>query len=87
MVAHHTVGGCNLRPGDLIGTGTISGPEGDSAGSLIELTEGGKAPLALPSGETRTFLEAGDRLRISAHAHRPGFASIGFGGCTGEVIG
>lgn len=87
MVAHHTSGGCNLRPGDLLGTGTISGEAPGSEGSLLELTRGGAEPIRLPTGEQRTFLEAGDRLRIAARASRAGFASIGFGSCTGEVVG
>ncbi|MFN7177078.1 MAG: fumarylacetoacetase, partial [Thermaurantiacus sp.] len=73
--------------GDLLGTGTISGPEAGSEGSLLELTEGGKRPVALAAGETRTFLQAGDRLTLLARAERRGFASIGFGECTGEIIG
>jgi len=86
MVSHHTVGGCNLRSGDLFGTGTISGEADGAEGSLLELTSGGKNPITLPTGETRTFLQSGDRLRISADAKREGFATIGFGDCTGEVI-
>ncbi|TPE61137.1 fumarylacetoacetase [Sandaracinobacter neustonicus] len=86
MLAHHTVNGCNLMPGDLFGTGTISGEADGSEGSLLELTQGGKAPITLPSGETRTFLQDGDRLRISAVARADGFASIGFGECVGEVL-
>lgn len=86
MVAHHTVGGCNLNAGDLFGTGTISGEADGEEGSLLELTSGGKNPIALPAGETRTFLQAGDRLRISAEARRAGFATIGFGDCIGEII-
>jgi fumarylacetoacetase len=87
MVAHHTSGGCNLLAGDLLGTGTISGEADGSEGSLLELTEGGKRPIELPGGETRTFLQDGDTLRISAEARRPGFATIGFGDCVGEIIG
>lgn len=87
MVAHHTSGGCNLRAGDLFGSGTISGAEAGTEGSLLELTGGGANPVRLPSGETRTFLEAGDRLRLAARATRPGFAAIGFGPCVGEVVG
>ncbi len=87
MLAHHTSGGCNLRPGDLLGSGTISGEAQDAAGSLLELTQGGKQPLALPTGETRTFLEAGDRIILIARAERDGFAPIGFGECAGEIIG
>jgi len=87
MVAHHSCGGCNLRAGDLFGTGTISGADPQAAGSLIELTMGGKQPLTLANGETRTFLQPGDRLRIAARASRPGAASIGFGDCSGEILG
>ncbi len=87
MVAHHTVGGCNLRPGDLFGTGTVSGADDGSEGSLLEMTYGGKKPIVLPTGETRTFLEDGDRVRITAHAAREGARSIGFGECVGEVVG
>ncbi len=87
MVAHHSSGGCALRAGDLLGTGTISGSTPGSEGSLLELTKGGKQPITLPNGETRTFLEDGDRLRISATAVRQGFRSIGFGSCRGEIIG
>lgn len=87
MVAHHTSGGCNLLAGDLFGTGTISGPNRDQAGSLIELTMGGKDSITLPGGETRAFLKTGDRLRIAATASAPGAAGIGFGRCVGEVIG
>jgi fumarylacetoacetase len=87
MLAHHTSNGCNLRSGDLLGTGTISGPDPGSEGSLLELTEGGGRPLALPGGATRAFLEAGDRLILAARAEREGFATIGFGECAGEIIG
>ena len=87
MVAHHACGGCALRAGDLFGTGTISGSAPGSEGSLLELTQGGKRPIALPNGETRAFLEDGDLLRISASASRPGFATIGFGRCEGEIRG
>lgn len=86
MIAHHTVGGCNLQPGDLLGTGTISGPERTMCGALLETTQGGKAPLALPNGESRTFLEDGDEVFMSAHARRDGFASIGFGACHGAIV-
>jgi fumarylacetoacetase len=87
LLAHHTSGGCNLMPGDLLGTGTISGADPSAGGSLLELTDGGTRPLALPGGETRTFLEAGDRLRIAAYGERQGFARIGFGECVGEILG
>jgi fumarylacetoacetase len=87
LVAHHTVNGCNLRPGDLLGTGTLSGEARDSFGSLIELSQGGKAPLMLSSGETRSFLEDGDEVIMTAHAMREGFRIIGFGECRGRVAG
>jgi fumarylacetoacetase len=87
MVAHHSSNGCNLMPGDLLGTGTISGEAVEAAGSLLELTQGGKQPLTLPTGETRTFLEAGDCVRLAARAEREGFATIGFGPCVGLVLG
>ncbi len=87
MVAHHSVGGCKLNAGDLFGTGTISGAADGEEGSLLELTQGGKQPITLPTGESRTFLQEGDRLRISAEARRAGFATIGFGECIGEVVG
>ena len=85
MVAHHTSNGCDLHAGDLLGTGTISGPTRDSFGSLMELSGGGREPVALPGGETRCFLEDGDQLTLSARAARGGFRTIGFGPCTGIV--
>lgn len=85
MIAHHTSNGCNLRPGDLLGTGTISEPLITGYGSLLEITEGGRRPVTLPSGETRSFLEDGDEVSLWAHAHAPGFVSIGFGCCSGTV--
>jgi len=85
QVAHHTVTGCNLRPGDLIASGTISGPDKESRGSLLELTWRGTEPLALPSGETRTFLEDGDELAITGFAERDG-VRIGFGEVSGTVL-
>jgi fumarylacetoacetase len=86
MVAHHSVGGCNLRAGDLLGTGTLSGPEPAQAGSLLELTAAGKRPVSLPSGETRTFLEDGDAITLRAWCERPGCARIGFGTVSGKVL-
>jgi fumarylacetoacetase len=85
MVAHHTSGGCNLEAGDLIGTGTISAPDG--VGSMLELTRGGREPATLPSGETRRFLDDGDEVIFRAHARREGFVQIGFGECRGRVVG
>jgi len=86
MVAHHTVSGCNLQAGDLLGTGTMSGPQPHQAGALIELTGGGKQPLVLPNGEQRTFLEDGDRVTLRGWCERPGAARIGFGACEGTVL-
>jgi len=86
LIAHHTMGGCNLRPGDLLGTGTLSGPEPSQAGSLLELTEGGKRPIRLSNGETRTFLEDGDSITLKAFCERPGARRIGFGECTGTIL-
>jgi fumarylacetoacetase len=85
MVAHHTSNGCNLIPGDLIATGTLSGSTRSAQGSLIEITEGGKVPLQLPNGESRTFLADGDEIIMRAFCERPGCARIGFGECTGVI--
>jgi fumarylacetoacetase len=87
LVTHHTSNGCNLCPGDLLGTGTLSGAAEDSFGSLIELTYGGKQPLALPSGESRTFLEDGDEVIMTAYALALGRARIGFGECRARIVG
>jgi fumarylacetoacetase len=86
IVTHHASNGCNLSPGDLLGTGTISAPTPDGFGSLIELTEGGKSPLSLPTGETRTFLEDGDEVILRASASAPGRVTIGFGECRAIVL-
>ncbi len=86
LVAHHTVNGCNLAPGDLLGTGTLSGPTLDQAGALIELTTGGKNAIELPGGEKRTFLEDGDTLTLSAWCERPGAVRIGFGEARATVL-
>ena len=86
MVTHHTVNGCNLQPGDLLGTGTLSGPTLDSACALIELTVGGKHPLKLKNGETRTWLEDGDTIILRGWCEKPGAARIGFGECVGTVL-
>jgi fumarylacetoacetase len=85
LVAHHTCGGCNLRPGDIFGTGTISGPSEDTLGSLLEISAGGRQPGTLASGETRRFLEDGDTVIMRAHCRRDGFAAIGFGECRGTI--
>ncbi len=86
MVAHHTVNGCNLRPGDLLGTGTQSGPTPEEAGSLLELSLGGKQPMRLPNGETRSFLEDGDAVILRAAAEGAGRPRIGFGECRATVL-
>jgi fumarylacetoacetase len=86
LVAHHTIGGCNLRTGDLLGSGTQSGPLPGQGGSLLELSLGGKQPLQLPNGETRTFLQDGDTVILRGRCQRPGFRSIGFGDCAGTVL-
>ena len=86
LVTHHAVNGCNLRPGDLLGTGTLSGPEEGQQGALIEITRSGKDPLGLPNGETRSFLEDGDTVILKAWCEREGAARIGFGEATGTVL-
>jgi fumarylacetoacetase len=85
MLTHHASNGCNLSPGDLLGTGTISGPEKESWGSLIELTFRGREKIALPTGETRGFIEDGDEILFRARCERPGRVTIGFGECRGVV--
>jgi fumarylacetoacetase len=85
MVAHHSSNGCNLQPGDLFGTGTISGPEPGSFGSLMEISAGGKTPIELPTGEIRSFLEDGDTVTLTAHAKREGCRTIGLGSVSGTV--
>jgi fumarylacetoacetase len=87
MLAHHASNGCNLRPGDLIASGTVSGAERESAGCLLERTWRGTEPLTLPSGETRRFLESGDTVVIRAFCEKNGAARIGFGECRGSIQG
>lgn len=84
MIAHHSGNGCNLRSGDLLATGTISGPSPQSAACLLERSETG--PLALSNGESRTFLEDGDVVWLCGTAERLGWRSIGFGDCSGEIL-
>jgi len=86
IVAHHTSNGCNLQPGDLIGTGTLSTAEPTGFGSLLEISRGGREPFGLPGGETRSFLEDGDELILSARCEAEGATPIGFGSCTGRVL-
>ncbi len=96
FVAHHTVNGCNLQPGDLLGSGTVSGPDPASRGCLLELTWDGvdpatkkpkpRKPVQLPGGETRTFLQDGDEVIFRVWCERPGFRRIGFGECRGVIL-
>jgi fumarylacetoacetase len=85
MIAHHTSNGCNLRTGDLIASGTVSGASDESLGCLLERTRRGQNPLELPGGETRKFLADGDEVVFRACCERPGFARIGFGACAGTI--
>ena len=86
MIAHHAVGGCNMRPGDLVGSGTQSGPTDQEAAAMIEITRGGKQPISLPNGEQRTFLEDGDSIILQGWCEAEGFRRIGFGECRGTVL-
>jgi fumarylacetoacetase len=86
MVAHHTCGGCNLAPGDLFGSGTVSAPDSSGYGSIAELSYDGEKPFEIAPGERRSFLENGDELTLCAHASRDGFVSIGFGDCSGRIV-
>lgn len=86
MVAHHTSGGCDLNPGDLLGSGTISAPDDGGFGSLLETTKGGKQPIALPNGESRRFLQDGDEVILRVRAAREGAVPIGFGDCRAKVL-
>jgi fumarylacetoacetase len=86
LVTHHTVNGCCLSSGDLFGSGTLSGPKPEQAGSLLELSEGGKRPITLSNGEQRAFLQDGDTVTLRGHCEKAGFRRIGFGACTGTVL-
>ena len=86
IVAHHSSNGCNLQPGDLIGTGTLSTDSAGGLGSLLEISQGGKKPVDLPSGETRSFLEDGDEVTMKAWCEGEGAVRIGFGECVGRVV-
>ena len=86
IVAHHSSNGCNLQPGDLIGTGTLSTASDGGLGSLLEISRGGKEPVELPSGETRNFLEDGDEITLRAWCEADGEARIGLGECVGRVV-
>uniref|UniRef100_UPI00358FA922 fumarylacetoacetase n=1 Tax=Myxine glutinosa TaxID=7769 RepID=UPI00358FA922 len=85
QLAHHTVSGCNIRPGDLMASGTISGPEPESYGSLLELSWRGSKPLTLGGGHTRTFLRDGDEVILSGHCQGDGYR-VGFGTCEGKIL-
>ena len=86
IVAHHSSNGCNLQPGDLIGTGTLSSDNAGGLGSLLEISHGGKQPIELASGETRSFLEDGDEVTLKACCEAEGAVRIGFGECVGRVV-
>jgi fumarylacetoacetase len=86
LIAHHTSNGCNLLPGDLLGTGTVSGPHEDSAGCLLELAHGGGKPILLPNGEKRVSLEDGDEVILRGFCKREGYPRISFGECRGLVL-
>ncbi|MEX2519080.1 MAG: fumarylacetoacetase [Paracoccaceae bacterium] len=85
QLCHHAIGGCAMRTGDLLGSGTISGATKESRGSLLELSWGGKEPITLDTGETRTFLEDGDEIALAGHAAGDGFR-VGFGDCAGKIL-
>ena len=87
LVAHHTVNGCNLQPGDLFGSGTLSGPTPEQGGSLLELSLGGKQLIRLPNGEERTFMQDGDTVILRGHCERAGAARIGLGEVSGTLLG
>jgi fumarylacetoacetase len=85
MIAHHTSNGCNLRPGDLLASGTVSGAAGSSLGCLLELTRRGAEPIVLPTGEERRFLQAGDEVIMRGFCEGQGFVRVGFGECRGII--
>jgi fumarylacetoacetase len=87
LLTHHASNGCNLQPGDLLGSGTVSGPNANAGGCLMELTRRGVEPLTLPNGEHRSFLHDGDEVILRGYCERPGYVRIGFGECSGTVIG
>ena len=86
LITHHTVNGCNLQPGDLLGSGTLSGPLPAQGGSMLELSLGGKQRISLPNGETRAFMEDGDTITLRGHCSRPGAARIGLGEVSGTLL-
>ena len=86
MIAHHTANGCALRPGDLFGSGTVSGPHCKNGGCLLELTSKGAQPVELGAGISRCFLEDGDEVTITGYCERTGFRRIGLGACSGTIL-
>jgi fumarylacetoacetase len=86
LVAHHSSNGCNLRPGDLLGSGTVSGATKESRGCLLERAWRGTEPISLPGGETRSFLQDGDEVILRGYCDRSGARRIGFGECRGRVL-
>ena len=86
MVTHHSVNGCNLKPGDFFGSGTQSGTTPESVGALLEVTTGGKNPITLSNGEQRTFLEDGDAIILKGWCDGEGLPRIGFGEAKGTVL-
>ena len=86
LITHHTVNGCNLQAGDLLGSGTLSGPESHQLAAMLEITQGGKIPLTLPNGEQRVFLEDGDQVTLRGWCASKDAARIGFGECIGTVF-
>jgi len=85
LLTHHASNGCNLRPADLLATGTVSGLTDDSRGCLLEITRRGLEPITLPTGEQRSFLEDGDEITFRGFCERAGFVSIGLGECSGTI--
>jgi fumarylacetoacetase len=86
MLTHHASNGCNLRTGDLLASGTVSGPDKSACGSLLELTSRGKDPVTLPTGEQRKFLGDGDEVILRGFCERDGFRRIGLGTCSGTIL-
>lgn len=87
LLTHHASNGCNLRPGDLLASGTVSGPGSSARGCLLELTSRGREPITLPSGEQRKFLEDGDEVVLRGYCEGDGFRRIGLGACSGTILG
>ncbi|HEY9602930.1 MAG TPA: fumarylacetoacetate hydrolase family protein, partial [Allocoleopsis sp.] len=86
MLAHHSSNGCNLRPGDLLASGTVSGAEDGSQGCLLEITQRGAKPIKLPTGEIRSFLSDGDEVILRGYCEKEGYVKVGFGECRGVIL-